>query len=146
MNTIQDLSQLKGFKLLHLNVRSLPKKIDQIRIMFHEMNLDVITFSETWLNDAVNSKTVALEDYILYRLDRDFRSVKKKRGGGLLTYIHKSHAADCEPLDDYNKSNGDIEAQWSIIHRPHSKIVVVCNIYRPPSGDLVKAISYLEGC
>ena len=144
ISTIRGLSELKGFKLLHLNVRSIIKKIDQIRIMFHESNLDVITLSETWLSEDVNSKSVTLEDYILYRQDRDFKAVAKKRGGGLLTYIRKEHAADCEPLDDYNKANGDIEAQWSIIYRPHCKNVVICNVYRPPTGNLANAISYLD--
>ena len=54
------------------------------------------------------------------------------------------HAADCEPLEEYGKSNGDIEAQWSIIYRPHCKNIVLCNVYRPPTGDLVKAIAYLD--
>ena len=112
--------------------------------MFHESNLDVITLSETWLNEAVNLKTVNLEDYILYRQNIDLKAVVKKWGGGLLTYIRKEHAADCEPLVDYNKSNGDIEAQWSIIYRPHCKNVVICNVYRPPTGNLAKAVSYLE--
>ena len=31
VTTIQGLSELKGFKLVHLNVRSLHKKIDQVR-------------------------------------------------------------------------------------------------------------------
>ena len=144
INTLSELNQIKGFKLLHMNVRSLSKKMDQLRIVLHESNLDVIRFSETWLNKAVNSKSVALQNYILYRQDRDLNVVAKKRGGGLLTYIKKEHAADSEPLDDYNKSNGDIEAQWSIIYRPHCKNVVICNVYRPPTGNLEKALSYLD--
>ena len=32
------------------------------------------------------------------------------------------------------------------IHRPQCKDVVVCNIYRPPAGDLKKAMYYLDNC
>ena len=59
---VDTLKAEKGFKLLHLNVRSLTKKIDQLRIMFEESKLDVITLSETWLNESVNSKSVNFKD------------------------------------------------------------------------------------
>ena len=45
-----------------------------------------------------------------------------------------------------NVSNEHIEAQWVYIHRPSCKNILVCNMYRPPSGDLKKAISYLDDC
>ena len=61
--TLDDLSKTKGFKLLHMNVRSQSKKMDQIRLMLHGTDLDVITISETWLNESVGLKTVILEDY-----------------------------------------------------------------------------------
>ena len=149
MDRITDLAGLektKGFKMVHLNVRSIFKKMDQIRVMFNGSKLDVISFSETWLNKSVNSKSVDLEGYTLLRQDRNFSQVKKKRGGGLLTYIRSDHAADCEFLADISKSSKDIEALWSIIYRPHCKNLVICNIYRPPTGDLGKAIEYLEEC
>ena len=36
--------------------------------------------------------------------------------------------------------------QWSIIHRPYCKEVILWNVYRPPSGKLDHAISYLNEC
>ena len=45
-----------------------------------------------------------------------------------------------------NKCSVDIEAQWTILHRPHCKDVIVCNVYRPPEGKPDKAISYLDDC
>ena len=71
---------------------------------------------------------------------------RKKGGGGLLTYVREDHASNCEPLVEINWSTGDIEAQWSIIYRPHCKNVIVGNIYRPPNGNLKRAITYLEEC
>ena len=146
ITTLDALSETKGFKLLHLNVRSLTKKIDQLRILFENSKLDLFTLSETWLNDSVNSQSVGIKGYVLYRHDRDLHAVAKKRGGGLLTYVREDHAASSEQLDELNKSNENIEAQWSIIYRPHCKNVVIGNIYRPPNGNLKKAIDYLEEC
>ena len=143
---LEGLQRAKGFKLMHLNVRSLVKKMDQLRVMFQDSNIDVITFSETWLKDSVNTVTVELDGYKILRQDRDFARVKKKRGGGLLTYIRTMHAAECEELTELSKNNGDIEAQWTAVHRPHCKNVIVCNVYRPPNGRLLKAIGYLDEC
>ena len=137
---------IKGFKLLHMNVRSLSKKLDQVKLMFLESKLDVITISETWLNMVTSSNSLTLQDFVMYRQDRNLNVVKKKRGGGLLTYIAARHAASSEPLTDISKSNADIEAQWSIIYSPKSKNVVICNVYRPPTGNVKKAIDYLEDC
>ena len=75
IDTIDTLNKQKGFKLLHVNVRSLVKKMEQVKIMFHNSNMDVITLSETWLTEAVNSRTVELENYTLFRQDRDLKTV-----------------------------------------------------------------------
>ena len=145
--TLQLISRKKGFKVVHLNVRSLPKKIDQLRIMLHDSNIDVISVSETWLKGALNSALFDIKDYTLYRTDRSFQSGKKvKRGGGLITYVHSRHSAFTENMYEQNTSSKHIEAQWSIIHRPHCRDVIICNLYRPPSGDLDKAIEYLKTC
>ena len=146
IKTMDSLKAAKGFKLLHLNVRSLTKKIDQLRIWFEESKLDVITLSETWLNESVYPKSVNINGYTSYRQDRNFSVVSKKRRGGLLMYVRQDHASSSESLVEMNKSTGDIEAQWLIIYRPHCKNVVVGNIYRPPNGNFKKAIDYLEEC
>ena len=40
--------------------------------------------------------------------------------------------------------NENIKAQWFYIHRQHCKGIVACNIYRPPNGDLGKAVKCLD--
>ena len=65
-------------------------------------------------------------------------------GGGLITYVSNKYEAGSEVPTDMNKSGFDIEARW--LHRPHCKDVVLCNVYRPPSGNLEKAIVYLNEC
>ena len=64
-------------------------------------------------------------------------------GGGLVTYIHKKHGATCEAAQGMDTSSKHIEAQWVVIHRAHSRDIVVCKMYRPPDGDLSKAVTYL---
>ena len=74
------------------------------------------------------------------------KSRTKKRGGGLITYVNCKHSSLYEPLNELSISNEFIEAQWVLIHRPHCKNVVVCNVYRLPKGDLSKAVKYLDDC
>ena len=144
--TFEELGKRKGFKLAHLNVRSLVKKFDQVRLLLLDSAIDVFTISETWLKQNLADGLFGLDGYKMYRQDRSVGrdKTKIKRGGGLITYVKNIHASDCENLSDLGVSNEHIEAQWVYIHRPNCKNTVVCNIYRPPNGDVDKAISYLE--
>ena len=146
INDIATLGKEKGFKLIHVNVRSLTKKIDQVRLTVSGSNLDVITMSETWLNASTGNRSVELDDYVMYRQDRDYKAVGKKGGGGLLTYIRSKFATDCEHLPDISTSSQHIEAQWSAIHHTHCRDTIIGNVYRPPTGKLEKAVEYLESC
>ena len=84
MDSISDLTSLglaKVFKVVHLNVRSILKKIDHLRLVTQDLNIDVFTVSETWLKRHL----VDIQGFKAYRLDRDSGKGEKKRGGGLLT-------------------------------------------------------------
>ena len=145
INSFAELNEAKGFKLAHLNIRSIIKKIDQVRLCLQDAKLDVFSVSETWMRPHLGTQLVELQGFQTYRLDRK-GSAKKKRGGGLLTYVSDKHAVNCEMLEHLDRSSEDIEVQWILIRRPHCKNVIACNVYRPPSGNLHKAIQYLEEC
>ena len=149
LHNLEDLNAVKGFKVVHVNVRSILKKIDQVRLHMLDSKIDVFTVSETWMRPHLDSSLISIQGYKTFRLDRgkdNSKSKNKKRGGGLLTYVRESHADASESLPDLEISDKNIEAQWTLIHRPHCKNVLVCNVYRPPKGELEKAISYLENC
>ena len=149
ISTVEDLNKAKGLKLIHLNVRSLVKKIDQIRVLLSATTVDIVTFSESWVRQHLNSQLVHLDGYQSFRLDRETKAKKKgrERGGGrLITYVSSRHASNTELFEDLSASNGHIEAQWIYIHRPQSKNICICNMYRPLNGDFSKAISYLDKC
>ena len=145
-NTLEEISQKKGFKLVHLNIRSIVKKIDQLRLLMQGTKVDIFTISETWLKEHLETGLFDIDGFEIFRQDRETRLSKSKRGGGLITYVSTALASSCEPLVDLDESNENIEAQWTYIHRPDCKNVIVCNIYRPPNGDLKKALEYLEDC
>ena len=113
-----------------------------------DAEIDILTFSETWLKPYLKTQVVQLTGYKPFRLNRKAGNGPKgrKRGGGLITYVHDKHAPNSEQLDDLNISNEHFEVQWIYIHRPHCKDICICNKYRPPKGNLVKAIKYLAEC
>ena len=146
INTFNELGRAKGVKLLHINVRSVLHKIDQLRSYFIDSNIAVLTFSESWLKDHISSGLVSIQGYALLRQDRDLSRTVKKRGGGLLTYLNTETCPSYKPLTKHSVSESYIEAQWTQINRENCKNIVICNIYRPPEGDLDKALKYLNTC
>ena len=140
------LKNIKGLKIVHYNVRSLIKKMDQIRLLLNDTPTDVLTISETWLQPHLSSGLIQLKDYKAFRLDRNVKRTSKKGAGGLVTFVSSKYASQCEPLEDLDISNQNIEAQWVYVHQLNCKDTVICNVYRPPTGDLSKAITYLEDC
>ena len=148
VSTLEKLSTKKGFKIVHLNVRSLVKKIDQVRLLLQDVKIDVFSVSETWLQPHLSTGLFEVSGFQMFRQDRKTvtKQGKGKRGGGLVTYVNNELASSCEPLIDLDISNGHVEAHWVYIHKPNCKDVIVCNVYRPPNGDLQKAITYLDDC
>ena len=81
-NDFDSLKNLKGFKVVHLNIRSIVKKIDQIRLLLQDTPTDILTVSETWLRPHLNTELVEIEGYKIYRLDRTCNGTSKKKRGG----------------------------------------------------------------
>ena len=61
----------RGFKMAFLNICSLPKHIDELRILMNNSPLDVIALNETRLDHLISSGEVGLSGYELVRLDRN---------------------------------------------------------------------------
>ena len=73
----------------HLNVRSLLQKLPQIEILLSGSNLDFLGISETWLNASVSSDILKIEEYDVFRKDRQ----DGRRGGGVLLYMKSTLTA-----------------------------------------------------
>ena len=52
-----------GLSVVHLNVRSLPGKTDQLRLLCQRNGADIITLSETWLNKGIDDDKIELPGY-----------------------------------------------------------------------------------
>ena len=66
-------SMSKGFKIAHLNVCSLRHKVDHVRILLNENDIDILCLTETWLDRNINDSDIKIDGYKISRLDKSYR-------------------------------------------------------------------------
>ena len=71
-------------KIAHFPIRSLLKKVDEIKILIHQNSFDILAISETWLSDKIPNELVNIPGFNVYRNDRP------SDGGGVLIYIKET--------------------------------------------------------
>ena len=57
--------------MINYNIRTLPGKIDDTRILFENSHADCVGLTESWLTTMHKDDTFILEGYNFCRLDRD---------------------------------------------------------------------------
>ena len=148
MYGLDDITNTRGMHIGHLNVRSMVNKWDLLKAQFSSSNLHVLGFSETWLNEKLPSTLFQLSnDYTFLRNDRnwsDFNDNTIKKGGGVGLYICNGLDFSESSHSNLNISSRDIEMQWVSIKQPHSKLIVIGNLYRPPQGNIDTFTQVLE--
>ena len=128
---------ISGFKFVHLNCRSLFRKIDQIAALYN--NFDMICCTETWLNDSHTVSMLAIPNMTLYRLNRS-----SKRGGGVCIYV-ANRWAQYVKLDHVNTiSTSDFEVITILLNKPHFRKLSISCVYRPPVGKSTNCLEFLK--
>ena len=133
---------LKGLSFLYLNVRSLYNHIDEIFLKYNKY--DILCFGETWLNKKIPDNCISKPGYQLFRQDRYEENNPNKRGGGLIVYVQSKYGLYSRILNEYSKSDPDLEQLWITVTVPNHKKMLIINTYRPPSGKSTKAIENLR--
>lgn len=138
----------KGQRFLSFNaqsLRSVNKREDgtftsnlrSFQDLVYAENLDVISVTETWLNDSVNDDEILPSDYNIIRKDRP----SNKRGGGVLLALRKG--IECNRVTSAIWSDRlEIVAVELETRGPKKCLMCVC--YRPPNCDLVEWLSLFE--
>lgn len=90
--SLRDVKSTKGFKLVHMNARSLLHNLDEINVCFLDGAFDAVVLTETWLHSNVSEALICNPDYTCTRLDRQttLPSGKRKSSGGICIYT-KNH-------------------------------------------------------
>ena len=110
------------------------------------MSVDIVLITETWLSQSVYDSELFNNHYNILRKDRDFASVQRSRGGGVLLALRDS--ISFRIIDTSNISANapmiDLVICDCVLGGIHIYIVLV---YVPPdvaSDDLEAAIAALE--
>ena len=117
--------KLKGFKIGHLNIASLPKHIDELKLFMKELSFDILCINETRLDNTINDNIIKIPGYDIVRRDRD------RNGGGVAIYVRSiiSYKNHIEIIP------GNLESICIEIHKPKSKPVLIVTCYRPPNTN-----------
>ena len=116
----------RGFKMSSLNITSLLKHIDELRIVLDGQPIDILAINETRLDGSISDQDVKIVGYDVIRRDR---TVNGRFGGGICFYIRSNINYVCrEDLD-----NELLEILSIEILKPNSKPFVVTSWYRPPN-------------
>jgi hypothetical protein len=92
--------------------------------MVYTHQADIITVSESWLDDSIPDYEIDLPDYQLYRKDRT------RHGGGVLVYVHDTISVTRR----VDLEHDDIETLWLELQMDNGR-VLIGTYYRPPGAD-----------
>ena len=113
----------KYLTIIHHNVQSILPKLDEIYIELKDF--DILTFSETWLNETTHTDDLHLNSY--HPPERKDREAN--RYGGVMLYVKSvlaySRRRDLEP--------GGLECIWIDLFL-HHKHILIGTFYRPPGS------------
>lgn len=108
-----------------MNVRSLPKHFNELKILLQDIPFDVLCLNETWLNSTWRDAELSIEGYNFIRQDRK----DEQRGGGTAIYYKSKFIA--RPRTDLDSEG--LESVWLEITFPNKSKVFISSLCRPPN-------------
>ncbi|VEN48442.1 unnamed protein product [Callosobruchus maculatus] len=97
-------------------------KLEDIKTILYDNNIDVLAISETWLNERIETSYVTIDGYTFLRRDRG------SRGGGV--GLHISNSLKFKKIT----SSGEIEQLWDVdekIEYLNNAIISVLDMHAP---------------
>ena len=87
---LKEVTKISCFKIVHQNIQSLKRKVDEIRVILSELNLSLhlIAFTETWANDDLLDGHSHIPGDDLFKRDRGCN------GGGIVVYVKSNISAN----------------------------------------------------
>ena len=107
-----------------LNIASLPKHLDEIRLLLHDKKLDVLALNETRLDSSISDDLMSIEGYDI---------------GGVCIYVRCHVNYENRP----DLIPNDLEAVCLEIKQANSKSFIFLSVYRPPNTT-VETFSKIE--
>ena len=115
-----------GAKLAHLNIRSINNKKDEVHAFLKEFPYDILSLSETWLDEKTQSSAFNIENYAFERKDR------KSHGGGVACYIRE----DIKYMRRYDLESETLECMWLELKQRRGPAFFLGVYYRKPDSGI----------
>ncbi len=96
-NPLNFLNNIKGLRVASLNVNSMVKHIDELRILLESKPTDILLINKSKIDDTVPDNEIYINGYNIIRNDRN------RNGGGVIMYLGQS-LSFTEIKKPYNKS------------------------------------------
>ena len=80
-NASSFLPAKRGFKMACLNINSLVKHVDELRVLLSEFSVDILAINETKLDESIKSSELHIPGYEFIRRDRS------RNGGGVVFFL-----------------------------------------------------------
>ena len=115
-----------GLVIFSLNVRSLTKHLDEIKILVEDKRPHIFSLCETQLDDCVLDEKLHLDGY-----HEIIRRDMNRNSGGVALYIHKSI-----PYTNRNDLLCDLEICAAQLNIHYVKPILVSSVCRPPHSKV----------
>lgn len=86
--------------------------------------------SETWLQDGIKSSELAMNNYAIYRLDRNGNTTSFTRGGGVLIAVKHSLTSQLIKINDNSIEQLFVDIKLNGLH------IMIGTVYIPPSSGV----------
>jgi len=112
-------------RIAHLNCRSLLSKLDEVLLFIQAHHVNIMTLSETWLDETVSDLEVCSDGYNLLVLRWD----RNRRGGGVAIILSNHIPFKICP----DISEGNVESIWIQLYPGSKRAIFLCCVYKSPS-------------
>lgn len=117
--------------IYYQNVRGIRTKSKNFYLQTLATNCDVITLTETWLNNSHKSEEYFGNDFIVYRRDRSHLNSSASIGGGVLLAISSKIHSEQLNLDGFDH----LEFICTKLTFKKTKFIIYC-LYIPPNATI----------
>ena len=125
-NEINVLAKTKGLKIANLNVNSLMKNLDEIRLILSNKALDILAINESKIYNQISNDEIHIHGFNIIRKDRN------RFGGGVVLYIR-----DTISFSDRKDIIPDgLEMVCIQLNLPYNKSLLISTWYRPPNSHM----------
>lgn len=119
------LNNREQLNIAYFNAQSILPKIDEVRVIFSDVNIHAICISESWLKKYITDISICLNGFNVFRNDRPCR-----RGGGVCIFVRSEIPVKVV----YKSDNVNFDVLCIEIILRNDK-VLLGTVYNPPRSN-----------